>query len=268
MSVMTFGDVRVSYELRGAGDPIIMIMGSAAGGQAWHMHQVPALVDAGYQVVTFDNRGIGANATAEPFTIDDLVADTAGLIEHLDLGPCRVVGTSMGGYVAQELALARPELVRQAVFMASRARKDAIRNALSRAEAELYDSGIELPVSYRAAVRAMQTLSPRTLDDDRAVRDWLDLFELSSAPGPGIRHQMALEAMPDRRPAYAKISVPCHVVSFADDLITPPTQGRDLADAIPGATYEVIADAGHYGYLERPEAVNSSLLTFFGTAGG
>lgn len=263
MPVLTAADVRIPYEDCAAGEPVLLIMGSAATGRAWHLHQVPALTAAGHRVVTFDNRGVRPGDGAEPFTIDDLVADAATLIERLDLAPCRVVGTSMGSYVAQELALARPDLLRQAVLMASRARSDAMRIALSRAEKELHDTGAELPDGYRAAIRAMQTLSPRTLDDDRAVRDWLDLFEMSAESGPGIRAQMRLEPMPDRRAAYAGITVPCHVMSFADDLITTPAQGRELAAAIPGATYELIEGAGHYGYLEQPELVNRGLLRFF-----
>ncbi|GAA2531303.1 alpha/beta fold hydrolase [Pilimelia columellifera] len=267
MPLLPVADRQIRYEDRGSGEPVVMIMGSAARGQAWHLHQVPCLTAAGFRVITFDNRGIGPESPVAPFTIDDLTRDTAGLIEELGLGECRVVGTSMGAYVAQELALSHPHLVRQVVLMASRARTDTIRAALSRGEAELLDSGVELPVSYRAAVRAMQTLSPTTLDDHRAVRDWLDLFELASEGGSGIRAQMALESMPDRRTAYGSISAPCHVLSFADDLITSPAQGRELAASIPGATYEVIPDAGHYGYLEQPEAVNRSLLAFFATTG-
>ncbi|NEB67029.1 alpha/beta hydrolase, partial [Streptomyces fulvissimus] len=83
------------------------------------LHQVPALRAAGYRVVTFDNRGIPpTDVCADGFTVDDMVADTAGLIEHLGLGPCRVVGTSLGAHVAQELCLARPELVSQVVLLA------------------------------------------------------------------------------------------------------------------------------------------------------
>ncbi|GAA4971908.1 alpha/beta fold hydrolase [Actinoplanes utahensis] len=266
MPMLTAADAVIPYEDRGAGEPIVLIMGSAASGRAWHLHQVPALVAAGHRVVTFDNRGMRAGDTGTPFTIDDLVADTVALIEQLDLGPCRVVGTSMGSYVAAELALARPELLRQVVLMAARARSDEMRIALSKGERLLADSGLELPPEYRAAVRALQTLSPRTLDDERAVRDWLDLFELSPETGPGVRAQARLEPMPDRRAAYAGITVPCHVLSFADDLITPPSHGRELAAAIPGATYEVIAEAGHYGYLEQPDLVNQSLLRTFTTS--
>ncbi|HEY9331380.1 MAG TPA: alpha/beta hydrolase [Streptomyces sp.] len=265
MPVAPVNGIRLHYEDVGSGEPVVMIMGTGGTGRIWHTHQVPALKAAGYRVVTFDNRGIPpTDECAEGFTVGDMVADTAGLIEYLGLGPVRLVGTSLGSYVAQELALARPELVSGAVFMAGRGRSDALRAALARAEAELHDSGAELPPGYRAVVQAMQSLSPHTLGDDQAATDWLDLFALSGRHrAPGVRAQTALEPMPDRMADYAAIRVPCHVLSFADDLLTPPQHGRELADAIPGATFEVIERAGHYGYLEAPEMVNECILNFF-----
>ncbi|MGW0538455.1 alpha/beta fold hydrolase [Streptomyces sp. NPDC003032] len=260
--------IRLNYEDVGSGEPVVMVMGTAGSGRIWHTHQVPALKAAGYRVITFDNRGIPpTDECPEGFSVGDLVADTTGLIEHLGLGPVRLVGTSMGAYVVQELALVRPELVRQAVLMASRGRSDALRTALARAETELYDSGAALPPRYRAAIQALQSLSPHTLGDEQVAVDWLDLFELAHQDhAPGIRAQMSLEPMPNRLAAYSGIGVPCHVISFADDLLTPPEHGRELAKAIPGATLDVIERAGHYGYLECPEAVNESLLGFFARA--
>lgn len=257
--------LRIEYDDRGSGEPVVLVMGTGARGRVWHLHQVPALVAAGYRVITFDNRGV---APAEPrFTIEDLVADTAGLVEHLGLGPCRFVGTSMGAQVVSELALARPELVTAAVLMATRGRSDRMRRSLGAAEKVLLDKGIEVPAQYDAAVRAVLNLSPRTLNDDVAVGDWLDLFEMSpTAWTRGVRAQLDLDITESRLAAYRAIEVPCLVIGFADDLRLPPHLAREVADAIPGARYVEIADAGHYGYLERPEAVNDALVTFF--AGG
>lgn len=265
MTVATVNGIRINFDdTGGPGEPVLLIMGSGGSGRAWHLHQVPALVSAGFRVITFDNRGIPpSDVCPEGFTIEDLVADTAGLIEHLDLGPCRIVGQSMGAHVAQELAVARPELVAQLVLMATRARTDALRGALARAELELDDSGVRLPAAYEAVVQAMQNLSPRTLNDDTLIRDWLDIFELTQTSGPGHRAQLGLDIMPDRRAAYQQISAPCRVIAFADDLISPVALGREVANTIPIADFEVISNCGHYGYLEDPAAVNQSIIEFF-----
>jgi pimeloyl-ACP methyl ester carboxylesterase len=175
-------------------------------------------------------------------TIDDLVGDTAALIEHLDDGPARLVGTSLGSRIVQELALARPDLVSQAVMMA----------------------GIELPSMYYAAVTALLNLSPRTLNDRPAVQEWLDLFELSgSGLSPGVRAQLEVEDFPDRLAAYGRIKVPSLVIGFADDLMVPSYLAREVASAIPGAEYEEIEGCGHFGYLERHAEVNKLLMKFF-----
>jgi pimeloyl-ACP methyl ester carboxylesterase len=262
----TAGGARLHYEEAGSGPPVILVAGTGARGRTWHLHQVPALVAAGHRVLTLDNRGIAPSDPAPAgMTVATLVGDVAALVEGLGLGPCRLVGSSLGALVVQELLLVRPELVRQAVLMATRARPDAFSQALSAAERILADSAVRLPPEYDAVVRALQNLSPRTLADERAVRDWLDVFELSApAPGDtGLRAQLELDLVTDRRAAYRGIRVPCLAVAFADDLVAPPARVREFADTVPGCRYVEIPGAGHYGYLERPEAVNSALLDFF-----
>lgn len=265
MAVVPVNGISLNYEDSGGpGEPVVLVMGSGASGRAWHLHQVPALTAAGFRVVTFDNRGIPpTDVCAEGFTVRDLAEDVIGLVEYLGLGPCRLVGTSMGAYVVQELALLRPALVRQAVLMATRGRVDAMRRALTAAEIELYDSGVELPRRFDAVVQAMRNLSPRSLSDDTAVRDWLDVLEVTSGTSPGERVHMTLDPEPGRLDAYRNITVPCHVIAFQDDLVTPPELGREVADAIPGATFEALAGCGHFGYLEDPSAVNKSIVEFF-----
>ncbi|MGW7276062.1 alpha/beta fold hydrolase [Streptomyces sp. NPDC054864] len=270
MPIARVNGINLSFEVTGNGEPVVMVMGTGASGRAWHLHQVPALVAAGYQVITFNNRGIApTDACAEGFTVDDLVADTAALAEHLGLGPCRFVGTSLGAHVVQELALARPGTVTQAALLATRGRKDVLRETRDLAIRELHDSGVELPPKYVAVVRAMEFLSPATLDDDTAVKDWLELFEMAPvADGPGYRAQLGVTMAPGRLAAYRGIRVPTLVVGFADDLVLPPHLSREVADAVPGARYAEIKNAGHYGYLEQPDQVNDVLLRFFAEADG
>lgn len=257
--------IPLNYTDTGSGEPLVLVMGTGASGRVWHLHQVSAFVAAGYRVITFDNRGIApSGGGAEGFTIDDLVADTAGLIEHLELGPCRLVGTSMGAQVVQELALARPELVKQAALLATRGREDALRSAMRAAERELRASALKLPPRHEAIVRALKSLSPRTLNDDVAVQDWLDVFEMSPTLWTdGTRAQLNLGMAESRLAAYRRITVPCLVIGFADDVTLPPHLAREVADAIPSATYEELDGCGHYGYLERPGEVNALLLKFF-----
>ncbi|MGX1775475.1 alpha/beta fold hydrolase [Nocardia brasiliensis] len=259
------GDRARGTDVKGSGPLVVMIMGTGSPGRVWELHQVPALVAAGYRVCTFDNRGIAPSyEAADGMTIDQLVADTAGLIELLDEGPALVVGTSMGARVAQELALARPELVRKAVFMAGHGRLDQFQKTLSLGEHELDASGVKLPAKYEAAVTAVMNLSPATMAEPNSARDWLDLFEFTGGPvTPGIRAQRRMDHDFERVQAYRAIAVPCLSVGFADDRMIPPYLSREIAEVIPGARYQEVPDAGHFGYLEQPETVNKILLDFF-----
>jgi pimeloyl-ACP methyl ester carboxylesterase len=264
MPIAAVNGIKLSYEEHGAGEPVVLVSGTGAGGRVWTSYQVPALTSAGFQVITIDNRGVPPTQTSgEAFTTADMAADIAGLLEALGLGPCRAVGHSLGGVVVGDLMLTRPELVTQAVLVASRGRSDALRAALSAAEADLLDSGITLPPRYAAAMHAMHYLSPQTLNDDQRVRDWLDLFEVSPV-NAAVRHaQRGLDDTGDRLESYRKVTCPCLVIGFADDLIVPPHLCRELAGRIPGSHYVQVAGCGHYGYLERPDPVNSLVIDFF-----
>ncbi|GAC66322.1 alpha/beta fold hydrolase [Gordonia soli] len=260
--------IDLSYEVAGNGPLVVMVMGTGSPGRVWKANQQPALVRAGYRVVTFDNRGISPSSEcAQGFTLDDMVADTAALIEHVGGGPAVVIGTSLGGRITQELALARPDVVRAAVMIATYGRNTALQEAISAGERALYDNKITLPAEYQAAITAHLNLSRHTLDDDRSARDWLDVIGFSSqAITPGVRAQLELHNREaDRRTAYRGISRPSLVIGFADDRTLPAHLAREVAEAIPGARYEEIERAGHFGYLERPDEVNRLLIDFLGS---
>ncbi len=258
------GDVVLSCTAVGDGPLVVMVMGTGSPGRVWHANQQPALVKAGYRVVTFDNRGIAPSSEcANGFTMADMVADTAAVIEHFG-APAFVVGTSLGARITQELALARPELVRAAVMLGTYGRTTPLLTAYNEGERALLDAGRELPAPFFAAITAHMNLSPATLADDRSARDWLDIIGFGGQSStPGVRAQLDLpERDQNRLAAYRSITRPTLVVGFADDRTLPVHLAREVADAIPGSRYEEVADAGHFGYLERPEAVNGLLIGY------
>src|SRR5271154_2748805 len=170
--------INLAYDDNGTGEPVLFIAGRGGLGRTWHLHQVPAFLNAGYRVITFDNRGVGATATADGFTTQTMVADTAALIESLDSAPARIVAVSMGSFIAQELMLARPELVSAAVLMATRGRLDRPREFFRPADAELYDAGVEVPPAYRAKIRLLESLSHKTRNDEAAIGSWISMFRM------------------------------------------------------------------------------------------
>jgi pimeloyl-ACP methyl ester carboxylesterase len=263
MPYVSANGIRLAYERTGRGPCVLLIMGQAAGGNVWSMYQVPALESAGYEVITFDNRGMPpSDVPPGDYSLDDLVADTVGLIEALDAGPCKVVGTSLGALVAIELAVRRPDLVTSCLLMAVRARADAVRRAVSAGENALIRAGIQVPAAYEAAVAVLQMFSPVSLNDDVAISDWLAVYERSAARRAAAGGQDAIDLTSDRRDALRAVPVPCRVIAFSDDLMCPPHLSVEVANAIPDCDYVEIGSCGHLGYLERPDEVNSAIIEF------
>jgi pimeloyl-ACP methyl ester carboxylesterase len=256
--------MNLAFDERGSGEPVLFIAGRGGAGRTWHLHQVPVFARAGYRCVTFDNRGTGATENAEAFTTETMVGDVAELIEELGLGPVRIVGVSMGSYIAQELMVARPELVTSAVLMATRGRHDRTRDTFWSGERALAESGVRLPVLFEAKIRLLESFSPKTLNDDNAVGDWIDMFTMwPQKPTPGMRTHLSIAPQSSRLAAYQNVAAPTLVIGFADDVVLPSYLGREVARALPNGRFLEIPDTGHLGFIEKPEVVNTAILNFF-----
>ena len=263
MGYVSANGIRLAYERTGKGKRVLMIMGQAAGGNVWSLYQVPALVEAGYEVITFENRGMPpSDVPPGDYSLADLVADAEGLIDALDYGPCQLVGTSMGAFIAIELATKRPDLVTCCVLMALRSRTDALRRALHAGESALARAAVNLPDAYVAPISVLQMFSPATLNDDAMISTWLDVYEMSAARREAASGQNAIDLLADRRDLLAKVQVPCRVIAFSDDLMCPPHLCSEASEAIPDCDYVEIGSCGHVGYLERPDEVNAAMIEF------
>ena len=251
----------LAYDDRGTGEPVVFIAGRGGAGRTWRPHQVPAFLAAGYRCITFDNRGIGATENAEGFTTQTMVADTAALIESLGVAPARIVGVSMGSYIAQELMVARPELVTAAVadgHPRPAGPRPASPSAMPRPSSTPPACSCHPPTKTKS--RLLESFSRKTLNDDTAVADWIEMFDMWPIKStPGLRCQLDVAPQTNRLPAYRNIATPVLVIGFADDVVTPPHLGREVADALPKGRYLQIPDAGHLGFFERPEAVNAAV---------
>ena len=267
MAEATVNGVRLAYDVHGEGEPVVLVCATGQPAFAWTLSQVPALTAAGYQVVTFDNRGVApSEAPPGPYTVQQMAEDTAGLIEHLGLPPCRVAGYSLGSLITQELALARPDLVRAAVMMATMGRQDVFRRALTRSWVEQDESGVELPRLCDVVAAAFALFSPQTLCDDDAMGLYIE-GSLGVPPWSGqgrLGQHQADMAYQDRLDALRGVRVPALVIGFELDMGIATPLCREVADAIPGCRYVEIAGAGHAGPFEKGEEVNAELLKFFG----
>ena len=258
--------VRLAYDVHGAGEPVVLVCGTGQPAFSWHAYQVPALTAAGYEVVTFDNRGVEpSEAPPGPYTVQGMAEDAAALIEELGLAPCRVAGLSLGALITQELALARPDLVRAGVMMGTLGRQDAFRRAVTRAWIEFDASGVELPRVCEIVNTAFENFSPHQLSDDAAMAVYLEATASMPAwQGPGrLGQHQADGAYQDRLEALAGIRVPTMVIAFELDMLTASPLCHEVASAIPGCRYVEIPGVGHAGPFENPAEVNTALLQFF-----
>ena len=178
--------ISIDYSTAGDGPPVLLICGTGQPADLWFA-QVADLAAAGHTVITFDNRGCGrSEAPPAPYLVADMAADTAALIEHLGLGPCDIIGYSLGGYIAQELAMTRADLVRRLVLLAGPARA-GVRGGARRAAVDLARALDPPPPSFDVA-DLLLSLHPmaQLQDDDDAVKITISLIEAADrGPTPG-----------------------------------------------------------------------------------
>ena len=260
---MSAPGLNVVFDDIGSGEAVLLIPPAATGAGIWARYQVPSITEAGYRAVLLTYRGTPPSPPPMvPFRLADLVDDAARLITELHLAPCLVVGASLGALVGQELALARPDLVKAAALLGTRCRTDFVRGRLARANADQARRG-ETPSDLDVIMRAMHLFSATTLADDRLARDWVTQLGTFAARGIGPAMQYEATIIADRTTAIMQIGAPCLVIAFAEDSITPPAMCREVAAAIPECRYEEFLACGHFGFLERPDAVNATLFDFF-----
>lgn len=268
MPKATVNGVQLDYRVDGPpeGDPVVLVCGTGQPAYSWRLGPAPLLVEAGYRVVTFDNRGVSpSECPPPPYSVAEMAEDAAGMIEHLGLAPCRVAGLSLGAFITQELALARPDLVRAAVMMGTVGRQTALLRYWAEGSLEAARQGVVLPRRLEAVMMAREVLSPAHQLDESYVGPMLDLMvQVPAWVGTGREGQLAADAgYDDRLTALRGVSVPALVIGFEHDLMTPASLGREVAEAIPGARYVEVPGCGHMGPFEDLDTTLGFVLDFF-----
>lgn len=268
MPEVDLGEVTIHYDVAGSGPPVVLVPGCGQPAVAWQLGLAPALVGAGYQVVTFDNRGVAPSSSPPPpYSVAQMAGDTLGLLDHLGLTrPVAMVGHSMGGWITETVAAEHPERLSAAVLMGSANRPTAWEKAITTVERDLARADHDLPPLFYAT-ETMRYLPPHDLQDDGVVEGWLALIgdaEPWAQPGRLGQYEAALawSTDPVRGAAWPHIAVPCLVLAFEHDIDSPPARAREAAAAIPGASYVEIARAGHLGIVTHVEEVSAAVIDF------
>ncbi len=241
----------------GTGPPLLLIMGLNASGAAWAPHT--EAWSAAFRCIAVDNRGAGLSpAPPGPYRTAELAEDCAALIERLALGPCRVAGISMGGAVAQELALRRPDLVERLVLVATWARPHPYTRAILDTLAE-----VRSRCDVADFTMHLQTLV-WTPDWFAAHADEL-IATRSDEPAVAVKALAAQAAACRDHDAYDRldrIRVPTLVTAGGRDRFIPPALSAEIAARIPDARWELFADTGHVHHWEELDRFNDTVQEF------
>jgi pimeloyl-ACP methyl ester carboxylesterase len=253
------GDITMHYVEAGSGDPLVLIMGLSGDHQAWGF-QLPVLAER-HRVIAFDNRGAGqTDAPDHPYTTAMMAADTLRLMDALGIDRAHVVGVSMGGMIAQELALAAPQRVRTLHIGCSLARPDAHLRALLSTWRTVRT---RLPLDLALRAVALWLFAPETWNERPEFVETLLQTALANpyvqTTTGFIRQTEAVEAH-DTVDRLRRIECPTLVSVAEDDILVPPRFSRVLAAGIPGAELRLIPGAGHVYFWERPDVFSALCL--------
>ncbi len=251
------------YEEAGSGPPLLLLNHEGGTTLDW-VSLLPALTDR-FRVVTFDARGSRrSSAPPGPYTTRLLADDAAAMLDHVGAARAHVVGLSLGGMIAQELALAYPERIDRLVLVATHARpaSPALWDAWTTFFVQAQERGLDRAgvVLWFLAWMFTPVFMARHEQVQEAVTQWQDdplqaPAHGRAAQGTAARDHDALERLP-------LIAVPTLVVVGDQDILTPVANARELAEGIPGARLQVLEEGGHLALFECQAAFTDALLAF------
>ncbi|MGH9095416.1 MAG: alpha/beta fold hydrolase [Acidimicrobiales bacterium] len=268
MSSTTANGIAIEYETSGDPDapPLLLIMG--LGGQliAWHPDFVGALVDRGFFVIRYDNRDLGRStwfddageadvlgamdgAASPAYVLSDMADDAAGLLDAFGIRSAHVLGVSMGGMIAQTLAIEHPDRLRALVSVMSTTGDPSVGAPHPQAIAAL----LAPPATERTAAIEQGVMAWRTIGspgfpfrEEETRASTAAAFDRAFHPAGTARQLVAILGSRDRTAALQRLECPTLVIHGEDDVLVDPSGGKATAAAIPGAELLLVPGMGHH----------------------
>ncbi len=261
------GDVTYSYRELGqqnGGTPVVLLVHLAAVLDNWDPRVVDGLA-AKHHVIAFDNRGVGSSSGKPANTIEQMADDAVSFIKAKGFRQVDLFGFSMGGMIAQEIALKEPQLVRRMILagtgpaggegistVAGVANYDLIRASLTRQDPKQYLFFTRTPAGIEAGQAFLKRLQERSENRDAEI-----------AVGAYIAQLQALSAWGQKKPAdLSQVKQPVLVANGDDDRMVPTSNSYDLAKRLPNAKLVIYPDAGHGGIFQYHEDFVPKALDF------
>jgi len=264
--------VEIAYETFGneSDPPLVLVMGLACPMVVWDDEFCSQLAELGYFVVRFDNRDIGRSTYFDNFgvpdfptlfmvdsserlkyvayTLEDMAEDVAGLMDHLQIQDAHIAGISMGGMIAQVLAVNYPHRVKSLVSIASSTGNPNLPAPTKEASQMLYSP---MPTDWEGFLKSWMQMwkvfsgSVYPLEEDLARKWGEESYQRGVDPNGIARQFAAIIASGNRKKSLANVKVPTLVIHGDADPLIPVEAGKDTSEAIPGARLEIIQGMGH-----------------------
>ena len=265
MQTVQANGINLAYEIHGSGEPLVLIAGLGYGSWMWHK-MVPGLAEH-FRVIAFDNRGVGeSDKPAGPYSAQLLAADTVALLDALDISAAHVMGHSMGGFVAQALAVDNPARVGKLILSATNFGGPRHVPITPEAMAVLTDvTGDPIARLQRGiVVSCAPDIAERRPD---LIAEWINYRVQHPIDPAGYQAQLAIglgllaeaASFEQRLPA---VTSPTLILFGEHDKVVPPGNAQLLAARLPDARVEILPDAGHFFPFETPDAANQAVIDF------
>jgi len=252
---------QLAYYRFGHGSPMVLITGYGATLSEWNNTFLYTLAKS-HEIIVFDNRGVGNSIfSTNSYNIRDLSNDTAQLITKLHLNKPTIVGWSMGGMVAQELAIQNPTLIGKLVLMNTKMGGNSAIPTASDIEEKLTDKSGTHEEKFN---RVMHILFPMTDVDDMSKDFVANMFKPGGKPEPSVIPSVLLkqktllknwQTANDIPQKLRQLNVPTLILSGSEDVIIPPQNAVILADTIPGSQLVIIKNGGHAMMYQYPKII-------------
>ncbi len=256
MPFATVNGIKLNYKVEGSGEPLVMIMGLGANRSAWSS-QIP-FFKKHFRILTFDNRGVGKSDKPEgPYTIRTMADDTVKLMDHLEIEKAHVLGVSMGGMIAQELAINYPERISKLVLACTFSVKNDTSGDTPE-QAGLLDLS---PAKMAAAMVKLAANKPVNRFIYGTVAMIQSVFMGTSAR-EGLKNQIGACNIHNTLDRLSSIKSPTLVLVGTQDRLVKPVSSEVIAQNIPGATLVKIDGGSHMFYMENKTSFNQKVLDF------
>ncbi|MGE3745302.1 MAG: alpha/beta fold hydrolase [Sphingomonadaceae bacterium] len=254
MALVQVANGPLNVRMWGSGEPLLLVHGLGASSDLWAAQVRPFAQH--YEVVAIDVRGFGRSvATQLDFTLDNLVEDVVDLCAVLKFDRVHFLGSSMGGFIGQKLALSAPGLCQSLILCHT-----GSQNGIPR---EIIDSRLEairgMPMDDFAALVSKQALAEPA---DPFTLEWLREMIAKNDPDLYAHYLGTVLSDFDVTDRVGEIRAPTLIISGSEDRVIPPRFGVTLHELMPGSRHHLMSGVGHLGYAEKPDEFNSLVLEF------